>query len=222
VDVGRDWRNDQASTGAFSGDQNNFMTATRKQLSSVVWHSGIGQLFDLIEFLVGHRGCSDELKRELAVAFVEAHAAYRIFDNKYVAAIGTEEQAVAFERAIADAEANNATAARNQLIVAGLAIRNSDWSGCLRQSIHAVEAMAVRPAPDTNTLGEALKVLEQRGYLHGGLKKAFSTLYGYSSDEEGVRHALIFSDEAQVDECDALFMLGACASFVSYLLARGA
>jgi hypothetical protein len=46
-------------------------------------------------------------------------------------------------------------------------------------------------------------------------------LYGYSSDEEGVRHALVFKEEAQVDEADALFMLGACASFVSYLLARG-
>jgi hypothetical protein len=55
----------------------------------------------------------------------------------------------------------------------------------------------------------------------GSLKAAFGSLYGYSSDEEGVRHALVFSNETQVDEADALFMLGACASFVSYLLARG-
>ena len=52
-------------------------------------------------------------------AFVTARAAYRVFDNKYIAAIGTEEQAAAFERAIADAEAKNATAARKQLIAAG-------------------------------------------------------------------------------------------------------
>jgi hypothetical protein len=62
--------------------------------------------------------------------------------------------------------------------------------------------------------------MEQRGHLHGSLKAAFGSLYGYSSDEEGVRHALVFSDEAKVDEADALFMMGACASFVSYLLAR--
>ena len=152
---------------------------------------------------------------------VTARAAYRVFDNKCIAAIGTEEQAAAFERAIADAEAKNATAARKQLIAAGVALRNSDWAGSLRESIHAVEAIAVRLAPGTDTLGAALKVLEQRGHLHGGLKAAFGSLYGYSSDEEGVRHALVFGDEAQVDEADALFMLGACASFVSYLLARG-
>ncbi|HAE28382.1 MAG TPA: hypothetical protein DCG58_14560, partial [Hyphomonas adhaerens] len=45
-------------------------------------------------------------------------------------------------------------------------------------------------------------------------------LYGYTSDEEGVRHALVFNEKSTVDEVDALFMLGACASFVSYLLAR--
>lgn len=192
----------------------------KQRLNAFIHRAKIGELFNLVEFFVRHRGCSSELKRELADAFVTARAAYRIFDNKYIAAIGTEEQAAAFERAIADAEAKNATAARTQLIAAGVALRNSDWAGSIRESIHAVEAMAVRLSPGKDTLGAALSALEQRGHLHGGLKKAFSALYGYSSDEEGVRHALVFSDEAQVDEADALFMLGACASFVSYLLAR--
>ncbi|GAA0543453.1 hypothetical protein FHS83_000387 [Rhizomicrobium palustre] len=191
-----------------------------QHLNEIILRASIGKLFDLIEFLVRHSGCSAQLKGELAAAFIEARAAYRIFDNQYIVAIGTEEQAAAFERAIADAEAKNATAARKQLIAAGAALRNSDWAGCVRESIHAVEAMAVRLAPGTTTLGAALRVLEQEGHLHGGLKSAFSSLYGYSSDEEGIRHALVFSDEAQVDEADGLFMLGACASFVSYLLAR--
>ena len=192
-----------------------------KRLKIFIERAAIGRLFDLVEFLAQHRGCSGELKRELADAFVSSRAAYRVLDNEYIAAIGTEEQAKAFECAIAEAEAKNATAARKQLIAAGVALRNSDWSGCVRESIHAVEAMAVRLAPGTDTLGTALKVLEQRGHLHGSLKAAFGSLYGYSCDEEGVRHALVFADEAQVDEADALFMLGACASFVSYLLARG-
>lgn len=192
-----------------------------QRLNIFIQRANIGELFNLVEFFVRHHRCSEELKRELADAFVTARAAYRVFDNEYIVAIGTEEQAAAFERAIADAEAKNATAARKQLIAAGVALRNSDWAACVRESIHAVEAVAVRLAPGTGTLGAALKVLEQRGHLHGGLKAAFSSLYGYSSDEEGVRHALVFGDEAQVDEADALFMLGACASFVSYLLARG-
>jgi hypothetical protein len=192
-----------------------------KSYERFIWSADIGKLFDFVEFLVRHPRCSTELKREFEEAFATARAAYRVFDSKYIAAIGTDEQAAAFERAITDAEAKNATAARKQLIAAGVALRNSDWAGSVRESIHAVEAMAVRLAPGTDVLGEALKVLEQSGRLHGGLKKAFAALYGYSSDQEGVRHALVFDDEAKVDEADALFMLGACASFVSYLLARG-
>jgi hypothetical protein len=160
------------------------------------------------------------MKHELADAFIQSRAAYRVFDNEYVAAIGTAEQAATFERAIIDAEAKNATAARKQLIAAAVALRNADWPGCVRESIHAVEATAVNLAPETKTLGDALKVLEKRGHIHSGLKAAFGALYGYSSDEKGIRHALVIEDEAHVDEADALFMLGACASFVSYLLAR--
>ncbi len=193
-----------------------------RRLKTFIQRANIGNLFNLIEFFVRHPGCSDELKSELAGAFVAARAAYRIIDNQYIAAIGTEEQVAAFERAIADAEAKDATAARKQLIAAGVALRRSDWAGSVRESIHAVEATAVRLAPGTKTLGKALAVLERRDHLHGSLKRAFDTLYGYSCEEEGVRHALVFSDESQVDEADALFMLGACASFVSYLLARGA
>jgi hypothetical protein len=85
-----------------------------------------------------------------------------------------------------------------------------------------VESVALRLEPTAKTLGPALASLEKRGHLHGALKAAFDKLYGYSSDEKGIRHALVFEDEAKVDEADALFMLGACGSFVSYLLARAA
>lgn len=193
---------------------------TEQRLKTVIERADFGKLFDLIEFLVQHPGCSEELKDELAGAFVRARAAYRVFDNKCIAAIGCDEQAQAFEQAIADADAKNATASRKQLIAAGVALRNSDWRGSVRESIHAVEAVVLRLAPGAGTLAGALKELERRGHLHGSLKAAFGALYGYSSDEEGVRHALVFSDEVQVDEADALFMLGACASFVSYVLAR--
>jgi hypothetical protein len=180
----------------------------------------IGRLFNLVEFFIRHQNCSPELKRDLSSAFVTARAAYRIFDDQYIVAIGTDEQASAVEHAIADAETKNAGAARKHLIAAGLALRNSDWASSVRESIHAVEAMALGLAPGTTTLGPALAALEKQGHLHGGLKAAFNVLYGYSSDEKGVRHALVFDDEAKVDEADALFMLGACASFVTYLLTR--
>ena len=205
--------------GASASTYKNCPYELRKHLESFIQKVNIGNLFDLVEFLFRHPGCSSELKGELADAFVSARAAYRIIDAQIVA-IGTEQQGAAFEAAIAAAEANGAGAARNHLIAAGTELRDGNWPGSVRESIHAVEAIALRLAPGTTTLGPALTKLEKEGYLHGGLKAAFSSLYGYTSDEEGVRHALVFRQEAQVDEADALFMLGACASFVSYLIVR--
>jgi hypothetical protein len=193
--------------------------ALMQHLEEFVQKAPIGGLFDLVEFLVRHAGCSNELKAELADAFVSARAAYRIVDAQIIA-IGTEQQGEAFEAAIEAAKANNAGAARSHLVAAGKELCNGNWSDSIRESIHAVEAMAMRLAPETTTLGPALTKLESKGYLHGGLKAAFGNLYGYTSDEEGIRHALVFQQEAKVDEADALFMLGACASFVSYLIAR--
>jgi hypothetical protein len=192
----------------------------KQKLNTSILRANIGELFNMVEFVLHHENCSVELKKDIRDAFVTARAAYRVFDNQYIAAIGTEEQAAAFERAVTEAEARNATAARMHLIKAGVALRNSEWADSVRESIHAVEAMAVRLAPNTKDLQGAIRVLEVNGHLHGSLKKAFDLLYAYSSNEEGIRHANILSDKAQVDEADALFMQGACASFVSYLLAR--
>ncbi|MEQ1952251.1 AbiJ-NTD4 domain-containing protein [Mesorhizobium yinganensis] len=205
--------------GQSASSYNSDPSAWRKAITETAFKAPIGRLFDFVEFFVRNPRCSETLKRELAGAFVSARAAYRIVDNEIVA-IGTAEQAAAFERAIADAETNYAGAARAHLVAAGVALRNSDWAGSIRESIHAVESIAVALAPGTDKLGPALAALEKQGHLHGGLKAAFGALYGYSSDEKGIRHALVYKDEAQVDETDALFMLGACASFVSYLLAR--
>ena len=93
-----------------------------------------------------------------------------------------------------------------------------DWAGSVRESIHTVESVARQLDPGAaRTLGPALASLQRHGVLHPALKDAFSKLYGYTSNEQGVRHALLDRTDAQVGQDEAVFMLGACASFASYL-----
>lgn len=66
--------------------------------------------------------------------------------------------------------------------------------------------------------GKALSKLEAKTGIHGAPKSGFSSIYGFTSDEQGIRHPLLEKGDANVDEVDALFMLGACAAFVSYLI----
>jgi hypothetical protein len=193
----------------------------QKRIRAFVARSNIGQLFDFVEFIVRHPGCSEELKNDLARSFTTARAAYRIVDCKHIVAIGVQEQAEAYLRALDAAQSQNALGARKHLIDSGIALREGRWTECVREAIHAVESVAVKLAPGTSTLGKALTPIEKRGLLNGRLKAALEKLYAYANDENGVRHALVFEEaESRVDEIDALFMLGACASFVSYLLSR--
>jgi len=47
------------------------------------------------------------------------------------------------------------------------------------------------------------------------LKQAFEKLYGYSSDADGIRHALM--GDSNVDFEEAKYMLVTCCAFVNYL-----
>ena len=80
-----------------------------------------------------------------------------------------------------------------------------------------VESVARMLAPGAKTLKPALASAKERGGLHPALKDGFNKLYGYTSNEQGVRHPLLDNDKAQVGMDEAVFMLGACASFASYL-----
>ena len=86
--------------------------------------------------------------------------------------------------------------------------------------IHAVESVArVIDPKASKKLSLALDSLETAGLLnHPALKKAFNNLYGYTSDEEGIRHALLKRDAADVGLDEAVFMFGTCASFAAYLV----
>ena len=110
----------------------------------------------------------------------------------------------------------NASAAHLQR--ASKCINNGDSAGSVRESIHAVESVARQIDPKASKdLGAALTSLERQGALHPAFKQAISKLYGYTSDEQGIRHALLDKAAANVTIDEAVFMLGACASFASYL-----
>lgn len=195
------------------------VSAQKGFLKRICMQADIGILFDYIEFVLQHPFCPSDFATEITDALVRGRSAYRILDGRTVSAVGTALEGETIARAVVAAEGTAPGAARH-LLDAASDLRRGDWSGSIRNSIHAVESIAVMLAPSKDTLSDALAVLSKNGHVHGGLKEAFKKLYGYSSDEEGVRHALVFQDSSAADETDALFMLGACAAFVSYLLTR--
>lgn len=98
---------------------------------------------------------------------------------------------------------------------------NPDYKNSIKESISAVESICQIIAQNSKaTLGEALKKLEEHGVkIHEAMKKSFSSLYGYTTDEGGIRHCEgMFESNVTFEE--AKFMLVSCSAFVNYLIAE--
>jgi hypothetical protein len=94
-----------------------------------------------------------------------------------------------------------------------------DYENSIKEAITAVEAICqIILNNNKTTLGEALKLLEKDGLkIHPALKDAFIKLYGYTSDENGIRHAGGLDEPKSTFE-EAKYMLVSCSAFVSYLI----
>lgn len=91
-----------------------------------------------------------------------------------------------------------------------------DYLNSIKESISAVESI-VRVLSGGRTLDDGLKKLEVAGItVHSALKAAWGKLYGWTSDEHGIRHGGIRASE--VDQSLAKYMLISCSAFVSYLI----
>ena len=94
--------------------------------------------------------------------------------------------------------------------------KNPDYRNSIKESISAVEALVTKvTGSDKGTLGQLLKLLDDKTGLHPALKAAFDKLYGYTSDADGIRHALLDEDKSTFEE--AKFMLVACSAFTNYV-----
>jgi hypothetical protein len=99
--------------------------------------------------------------------------------------------------------------------------KNPDYRNSIKESISAVEAICnLISGRSDATLGQALDAISISGKvrLHGALKRALGSLYGYASSSEGIRHALL--DEEDLDFEDAKFMLVSCSAFINYMTVK--
>ena len=178
------------------------------------------KVFDLIQFILRHSSCPPDLAAMMKGVFSRCGLAYTIDAGEpptIVPAV-TPEEGTAVVEALHTLRKAGLGGAASHLRNASECINARDWAGSVRESIHAVESVARQLDPDASrTLGPALASIEKHGTLHPALKDAFNKLYGYTSDEQGVRHALLDRPDHNVGMDEALFMLSACASFASYL-----
>jgi hypothetical protein len=177
------------------------------------------ECYDLIEFAANfaNRDMSADIVK-LSNLVLERHMSGYRFIEKQITPITSEQEILSIESALSDAAINSGARAHLRSALDKLSDRQSpDHRNSIKESISAVESVCQQITGDASaTLGQALKPLEDHGLIHPALKSALSKLYGYTSDSDGIRHAML--DEPNVSFADSKFMLVACTAFTNYLI----
>lgn len=190
-----------------------------KELKAIFTRGNYVAVFDLVQWLLSQNDCPVRAPLIRSI-LASSRAAYRLLDDdKTIVPVSSDEEALTINRAFVDLRAVEFNGARAHLLAAAKNLTSGAPSDSIRESIHAIESVA-RAIGGTNSLSQALQKIRSESGLHPALERGFNSIYGFTSDEKGIRHPLIDDGTAKVDEIDAIFMIGACAAFVSYLVNR--
>lgn len=191
-------------------------------IHNAFFSSDFNKAYELIEFFGNHFPNSERNKKfKVAVnkMLERENAPYR-FVGDFIAELTDKNEIAEIEDALK--EAPNAVKEHLTQALKKLSDRdNPDYRNSIKESISAVESLCKLIASDKRaTLGKALKKIQSSGTvkLHPSLRNAFDHLYGYTSDEEGIRHSLL--EESNVESEDARFMLVSCSAFINYLTVK--
>jgi AbiJ N-terminal domain 4 len=203
-----------------SDEFTNYMDKLVPWVKGIVTSDSYIVCLGFLEFCIRHPLTDWAFANAINDILTRSNAAYRIFGTS-IAPIASPEEGAAVATALSDVSTGAYPGAKTHLQNAASLLTTGKYADSVRESMNAVESVARGLDKDSTTLAPALAVLEKRGHLHPAMKKGFGNLYGYTSDQQGIRHALLDEGEAAVTETDALYMFGSCAAFVSYLVRSG-
>lgn len=174
------------------------------------------EVYDFLEFIVGHYDRSKPRLAEFINRFLERElSAYR-FVSGTLTDITNAQELEMLESALADSRFAGVAGHLARALELYANRESPDYRNSIKESISAVESMARIVAENPKaTLSDALKAMERGGTLHPALKDGFLKLYAYTSDEGGIRHAML--NEPSLSAADARYFLLSCTSFVNYL-----
>lgn len=209
-------------------DEMPYDDAVWKMIKDAILTRDWNEVLDLLEAFMKHwdlrqtdrsAGLKNAFLEALNARFESELVGYR-FVGLEITPIDSSAESEAISSAMTDVD--EIAGARHALdrAVELLADRQTpDYPNSIKESISAVEAV-VRKVTGEGTLGAGLGKLEGAGLaIHPALKGAWSKMYGWTSDDDGIRHGGI--DVANADQALAKYTLVTSSAFVSYLIEEG-
>lgn len=180
------------------------------------------EVYDFIEFIL--QICSENIHKclttELNKVLEKSMSAYRVIDCNLIPITSQIELKEIVEAGIRKDVWSEISEHLNASLRLLSDRKSPDYRNSIKEAISAVEALCCKVTSTPNaTLGSALTVIEQKYKIHTALRKSFNSLYGYTSDADGIRHSLT-EDASVLKFEDAKFMLVACSAFINYLRSK--
>jgi len=175
------------------------------------------KVYDFLEFLISVNAYDQNKNNfidKLNQVFIDERAPYKIIDGLVVPLV-SEIEVAGVEKAI---EGKYAVVSGHIKKALELYRKRptADYENSIKESISAVEALAriILKKPSA-TLGHLADQLN----IHPAFRDAIKKLYGWTSDEGGIRHS-DNNKKLNVDEKEARYMLVQCSALVNYIISQ--
>lgn len=187
------------------------------------------EVYDIIEFIV--KNCtrilerppysSERLEQIYNQILASELSGYR-FVAGVLAPISSSAESSAIEEALENSSAKGLSGARSHIETALKLLGrkpNPEYRNSIKESISAVESVVKQiSGSNAHGLAGALVELGKEVPIHGAMTQGFIRLYGYTSDSDGIRHAIL--EESNVGFDEAKYMLVSCSAFVNFLITK--
>ena len=185
------------------------------------------EVYDLLQMVSAdsldsrRRTLGVDFRKICNIALKDELSGYR-FVGESIVEITNEHEIAEIEEAIEQSQNTKLYGVHLQLksAVAMLSDKKEpNYRKSITESIGAVEAIVkiITGIPNAS-LGQALKVIDRKIELHSALIESYNKLYGYTSNEDGLRHGMVTIPN--IDFEDAKYMLVSCSAFTNYLITK--
>lgn len=197
-----------------------FRIRIRKEYLNLKWY----EVYDFLEFIYSklendkrleQRNLVELFKEDMNTVFEEENVPYR-FINGNITPIINKEEIAEIESALSYEGKYKPTRDHLEKALDLLSNRkNPDYANSIKESISALESLVRIIKGEKETLGQLIKGMN----LHSAFKDGLSKLYGWTSDEGGIRHGKT-GEGLEPNLSEARLMLVLCSAFFNYLIEK--
>ena len=186
------------------------------------FHAEWYRIFDFIEIYLNYLSAAErkDARKNFNAILAAENSGYRIIETQVVP-VTNQDEISCVEKAQKSKFHSVNTHIKKAIDLFSLR-PTPDYENSIKESISAVEALCciiTGKSGGNATLGKTIMKLKDSGvHIHLAMEKAFSSLYGYTCDENGIRHGGIDFTNAPAE--DAKYMLVSCSAFINYLIEK--